>query len=345
LVAFIVLPLVMAGLLVSYNLSALGQISGGYGGFEHFTAPLTEGIGGLLFSPNRGLLIFTPIAIFAFWGAVRVWRCEAPLWMRYLTVGLLLHILLFGKFKEWWAGYTYGPRYFTDVWPALLLLLVYGLVPYWRHSAVRVVAIALAVYGVVVQAIGVYAADDSWNRWPVPLEQSPQRVWDWNDLQITRALGNGWRGFELLPVIVDALTDTVPARLTELDSADLAAQIEIDDVPQRIRAGQTSSLRVRVTNRGGRPWPVFSGKGLVTVRYLTFVVQQWMKGGRPLAGVGEVVLLPQNLEPGESAEVEMPFAAPQRRGTYEVSITVSQAVDAVRGIPSPNVVSFEVRVE
>jgi hypothetical protein len=41
----------------------------------------------------------------------------------------------------------------------------------------------------------------------------------------------------------------------------------------------------------------------------------------------------------------MPFAAPQRRGTYEVSITVSQAVDAVRGIPSPNVVSFEVRVE
>ena len=62
---------------------------------------------------------------------------------------------------------------------------------------VRVLAVTFVLYGAAVQAIGVYCADDSWNREPVPLEQNPERVWDWSDLQIVRALRNGWRGGEL----------------------------------------------------------------------------------------------------------------------------------------------------
>ena len=41
---------------------------GGYGGLRHFSAPLVEGVAGLLVSPNRGLLVYTPIMLFALIG-------------------------------------------------------------------------------------------------------------------------------------------------------------------------------------------------------------------------------------------------------------------------------------
>jgi hypothetical protein len=138
---------------------------------------LPAGVAGLLLSPNRGLLVFTPIMAFALWGALRVWRVAAPPWLRWSSVALLLHVIVYALFKEWWAGYTYGPRYFSDVLPALILFLVYGLVPYCRRPPMRAVAVGLALYGVAVQAIGVYAADDAWNREPTPLERAPRRVW------------------------------------------------------------------------------------------------------------------------------------------------------------------------
>ena len=343
--AFLAVPLVVAALLVSYNLSALGQITGGYGGLGHFTAPLFDGITGLLFSPNRGLFVYTPIALFAFWGALRVWRCAAPPWMRYLSVGLLLHLLVYAKFKEWWGGYCFGPRYFTDLWPALTLFLVYGLLPYWTNTAWRVLASALALYGVFVQSLGAYADDDDWNRTPVQLERKPQRVWDWGDLQITRALRNGWHPTELVGVFVDTFADATAAHLAALSSADLASAIEVLEVPPQLPPGATAVLRARLTNRGGKSWPAFSGKGMISVRYLVFTIAQWYRDGRPLPGVGEVVPLAANLAPGESTEVKIPLTAPRQPGDYEIELRVSQAVDGQHGIASPQAVRFALRVE
>jgi hypothetical protein len=184
---FVAVPLVGGVLLLAYNRAVFSGVTGGYGGLRHFSGPLFEGLFGLVLSPNRGLLIYTPIMLFAFWGAVQVWRIStAPPWLRWLTVGVALHILMHAKFDEWWAGYAYGPRYFTDALPALTIFLVYGLIPLCRAPGMRVVAAVLALYGIGIQAIGVYAADDRWNRDPVPLEVRPGRVWDWDDLQITR---------------------------------------------------------------------------------------------------------------------------------------------------------------
>ena len=157
--------------------------------------------------------------LFAVWGAVRVWRVDAPVWLRWLSIGVALHVLVYAKFQEWWAGYTYGPRYFTDVLPALTIFLVYGLVPLCRAPAMRAAVAALAVYGAAVQAIGVYAADDSWERTPVPLEAQPERVWDGHDLQIVRALHNGWHGGQFAALMFDAFLDPVPAQIKPLTEA------------------------------------------------------------------------------------------------------------------------------
>jgi hypothetical protein len=256
LLPFLAAPLAAGVGVALYNVALFDTVAGGYGGLQAFDAPLFTGLAGLLVSPNRGLLIYTPVLVFALWGAVRVWRePTAPPWLRWLTVGIGAHLLLHAAFREWWAGYTYGPRYLTDVLPALVLLLAYGLVPDWHRAAVRVAAVALASWGVAVQAIGVYAADDGWNREPVPLEHAPARVWDWSDLQIVRSAGNGWRGGEYLAVMRDAFADTVPARVAPLTPNDLRGEVRVLAAPAHVAARGLAPVRVAVRNRSSVAWP------------------------------------------------------------------------------------------
>lgn len=328
-----------------YNYAIFGTALGGYGSFGHFNGALGEGVSGLLVSPNRGLLIFTPVLGFALWGAVRVWRAPAPPWLRWLSVALLLHVLVYASFKEWWAGYTYGPRYFSDVLPALAIFLVYGLIPYWRWPAIRVVAVALALYGIGVQAIGAYAEDDGWNREPTPLERAPWRVWDWGDLQIVRSARRGLHPFELSQVVFDTVRSGAAARVGELTPAQLAGEITAADLPASLPVGGAADTTVRVTNGSDVGWPAFSGEGTISARYLVFVLVRWFAGGVAMPGVGDVVLLPENVSPGETLAVPIRLEAPPRAGDYEVEIRVSQAVDGLHGVIGPDALRRPIRVE
>jgi hypothetical protein len=132
LLMFAGLPAFAALLVAIYNLQTFRNLAGAYVHFDHFSTPLWTGVGGLLLSPNRGLLIYSPIMLFAFVGAVMVWRRPSPPWLRWLVVAFGWHLLIYGMFDEWWAGYTYGPRYLTEMLPVLTLWLTYGLVPYCR---------------------------------------------------------------------------------------------------------------------------------------------------------------------------------------------------------------------
>ncbi len=342
--AFAAAPALIGTLLVAYNWTTFSTVAGGYGSFNHFDGPLLEGLLGLFVSPNRGVLVYTPIMIFACWGAVQVWRTAAPPWLRWLTIGVVLHLIVHAKFTEWWAGYTYGPRYLVDVLPALTLFLVYGLVPLCRGSAARVAVGLLALYGVGVQAIGVYAADDRWDREPVPLERAPNRVWDWADLQIVRCARNGLHPGELAGVMIDAFRDPVPARVAALEPEQLRAWIVVRGVPRAVAPNERVRARVRVKNRAAVAWPAFNGETMISSRYLVFLMARWFAGGVPEPGLGDVVLLPQNLAPGERTEMRLDLQAPSRPGDYELELRVTQAVDGTRGIIGPGEERIPVRV-
>jgi hypothetical protein len=255
-----------------------------------------------------------------------------------------MHVLVHAKFKEWWAGYAYGPRYFADVLPALTIFLVYGLVPLCRTRAMELVAGALGLYCVAVQAIGAYAADDRWNRDPLPLERHPERVWDWTDLQITRALGNGWHGGDLAAVMVDAFRDPVPAQLAPLTQEDLVSTINARGLPDEVSRGGIASGVVDITNRGTKTWPAFSGEGVISGQYLTFLVARWFSNNQPLPGAGDVVALPLNLAPGEHVELPLGVVAPGTPGDFVLELRVSQAVDRIHGMAGPDALRIPIRV-
>jgi hypothetical protein len=93
------------------------------GRFQLERAPLWVAIYGNLFSPSRGLLIFSPFIIPVAIGAVASFRTlrKRPLFWLVLAWFVLL-LLLLARSTKWWGGYAFGPRLLTEMMPGMALL-------------------------------------------------------------------------------------------------------------------------------------------------------------------------------------------------------------------------------
>ncbi len=93
---------------------------------EGWTTPLWQGLWGLLFSPYRGLIWYTPLSLAAVLAWPSFWRerrAEAGLVIG-LTVGL---VILYSLWWMWWGGFAWGPRFLVPLCPFLALTLA----PWW----------------------------------------------------------------------------------------------------------------------------------------------------------------------------------------------------------------------
>ena len=146
-----------------------------------------EGFGGLLVSPNRGLLVFSPIVIVALIGipaAVRGGYRSVRFW---LCVGAAAQYVLYALYSVWWGGHTYGPRYLLDVLPLLVPAAALGM-DSLRGSLRTTMATAALAWSVAVAAIGAFNyPQDRWNSEPLDVDRHHERLWDWSDTQILRA--------------------------------------------------------------------------------------------------------------------------------------------------------------
>ena len=167
------------------TVTALGQYSAG----EWFIGHFGPGVAGLLFSPSRGLFVFTPLFVFSAIAMIALVRhpSREPL-LAALAVGVLATILLYAKWWAWWGGNSFGYRLLTEIVPPLIVFLASG----WERffSARRVlypllgIAAALSLY---IHLLGAFYA---------PCGPDDQKVL-WS-----------WRGGELA-----ACTDKVAARI------------------------------------------------------------------------------------------------------------------------------------
>lgn len=192
------------GLVLLYNLGVAGHIAGGYGrvgkpGF--FQHDLLSGLGGLLFSPTRGLFVFSPFLLFL----VLAWRhlprgvCgrgERALTLA-MSTGVVLQVLLYAR-TDWRTGISWGPRFLTDLLP----LLVWMLVPV--VSALRGlgrVCFLLAVgAAIAIEAVGAFwytGVTDS-AIFAVTSGPHPMRAaWDWRNAPFVASLQHGLAPAEL----------------------------------------------------------------------------------------------------------------------------------------------------
>jgi hypothetical protein len=142
---------------------------------------------GDLVSPGRGLLVYTPVFVFSIWSmCAGMWRGVLSQWLAVL-VGL--HALAVSSYiVNWWGGDCYGPRFFTDVTPILVLFLIPFLAK-WEQltGVVRVAFVGCALIGLAVHVRAGWSFDVwQWNSTPAEINDHPERNWDWRDVPFLR---------------------------------------------------------------------------------------------------------------------------------------------------------------
>lgn len=149
------------------------------------------GAAGLLVSPNRGLLVFSPVVLVALAGMVMARRGPSSLGAGWWTVAAVIQFVAYACYSMWWGGHTYGPRYLVDILipmaPAAAIGMGWVAAARWR----RLAALVALVFSILVAATGAYCfPHDRWNADP-DVDRNHGRIWDWSDLQIVRCWRNG----------------------------------------------------------------------------------------------------------------------------------------------------------
>jgi len=139
-------------------------------------------LAGNLFSPARGVLIFTPVFVFSIVSlAKRSWTSPLAPWLAALALAHFIVVSIVTT--TWWAGHSYGQRYLSDTIPIFVL----GLIPIlqrWEttRSALRIAFAALALAGLAIHQRGGWSgAVHEWNAIPNNVDQHTERVWNWRD--------------------------------------------------------------------------------------------------------------------------------------------------------------------
>jgi len=180
-----------------YNLSVYQNILAPYYWFSYEASQITmagymQALLGTLFSPGRGLFIFTPILLFSGYGLyLKISKKKFYHLDSALLIIITLHWLVISSLQKWWGGYSYGPRLFTDLLP----YFVYFLIPVIQHLNFRTAKqilitglfILFSITSFFIHSRGAIAtAVWKWNSRPNYVDLNPERLWDWHDLQFLR---------------------------------------------------------------------------------------------------------------------------------------------------------------
>lgn len=191
-------------LFMTYNWRLYGSILPPYYAVGRISLhpALAEALLGNLFSPARGLFVYTPLLLLSAFGPY-LKRREGTLDRLDIAVVVVvvLHWLVSSSHWLWWAGHSYGPRLFTDMIPFFLYLLIPVIAKLEMPTLASPVQTWLytLLFGVLtgVSFFMHYqgATQPATIRWNVGFEgfianvdQDPARVWDWSDPQFWRGL-------------------------------------------------------------------------------------------------------------------------------------------------------------
>lgn len=137
---------------------------------ERWDTPLLDGLLGLLISPNRGLLVYSPIFILSFIGMLGIWRVKNEKLVKYSSMIVFSMIVVWGKWWAWHGSVSYGPRMLIETIPFLCLLLAGPMEKMLKRQTLKIILATLVVMSIFINFIGAYVWDGSWE-WEHKLEE------------------------------------------------------------------------------------------------------------------------------------------------------------------------------
>ena len=187
---FLVMFFISLSMLFIYSYQYLDSIFvlGQYQDISGFNSGLLAGLLGLLISPSRGILVYSPIFLFSFvYMFYMFFSNKFPVVYRYLTLGSLSVILLFSKWHMWWGGQSFGYRIISDIVPILIIFLTIV----WERLIInrrylKIIFMILLLFSVYTHLLGAFVYPGGFNFSPDLIDENPKRLWDFPDTQITR---------------------------------------------------------------------------------------------------------------------------------------------------------------
>jgi hypothetical protein len=187
-----------------YNLGVADRLAGGYGrvgNASFFQHDLLSGLGGLLFSPTRGLFVFSPFLLFLALAWRHLPRGDGERGERGLSLamsaGVVLQVLLYAR-TDWRTGISWGPRFLTDLLPLLVWMLV-PVVAALRGLG-RVCFLLAVGAAVAIEAIGAFWYTGATDGAIFAVASGPHQLraaWDWRNAPFIAPLQQGLAPAEL----------------------------------------------------------------------------------------------------------------------------------------------------
>lgn len=197
-----------AAVLLAYNAVAFGSVVSPY--YERREGgDLLVGLAGLLVSPSRGLLIYSPFLALGAYELVRSWWRGGVVAhaLRWQSLAALATLLLYAGFLEWEGGHSYGSRYFAETLPLLSCGLALWMRRHYRRAGAGALVFALGAPSVIIAALGASFYDWSGSSWE-RLAPYPELLWrpdiaqPWHTLQRALASPDPLGGLGLAALVV-----------------------------------------------------------------------------------------------------------------------------------------------
>jgi hypothetical protein len=151
-----------------YNYARWGSpVSTGYGPYldAYFGGSVFDGLWGMLASPNKSALLYSPPLVLAFVGLPAAIRTVPRLGLA-LVAMLVPTLLVCCTYRSWSGDYAWGPRFFVWLVPPLMIGLAFFISPAGRSEsgplhagpmsrAKRALVAGVVAAGICVQLLGV----------------------------------------------------------------------------------------------------------------------------------------------------------------------------------------------
>jgi len=165
-----------SGFRIGYD---FGVLSG-----RRWATPFFEGLSGILFSPSRGLFVYSPVFLFSLMGLFLAWRYAGHLLLKYVSVSVILVTAVYSRWTTWWGGWAFGPRLLADITPLLTLLLVPAFHRTQQRPILRRSFYALAGISMTIHALGAFVNVG----WSPDVGEPSQRLWSWSEGELVRSV-------------------------------------------------------------------------------------------------------------------------------------------------------------
>jgi hypothetical protein len=145
---------------------------------------------GVLLSPSRGLLVFSPIVLAPIYLTIR-YRKVLPRRPLAILAGviIMMHLVMLSSWYMWWGGASYGSRMLLETMPWFALLAILGIRAFIddpslslrRRLVVGTIAALMLAASAATNAPGALAANAI--TWRHLDHQHLEALWDWHDPQ------------------------------------------------------------------------------------------------------------------------------------------------------------------